>query len=283
MLDWDDLRFFSELARRGSLSEAARRLGADHSTVARRITRFETAMGLKLFDRLPRGYALTAEGERILERVGPLEEAVFSIERLAGSSGEIEGLVRISAPPALASQWLVPRMAPLRSEYPALVLDIAGISTAANLARREADLAIRLSRPEGDALVARKLGDLRFGHYGARSYVEATQEADWSFLGYNEALETSPQQRWSREMAGERPFVLLTNDLASLISGARAGMGVAALPHILAQDDPELTCVADGPETTREIWLVVHPDLRRSARVRVVMNHLVAITAPLRS
>src|ERR1700733_6980994 len=105
MLDWDNLRFFAELARSGSLSEAARRLRTDHSTVARRIATLEQALGLKLFDRMPRGYALTAEGEQVAERVGAVETAVFAVERLSGGD-MVEGRVKISAPPAFASLWL---------------------------------------------------------------------------------------------------------------------------------------------------------------------------------
>jgi DNA-binding transcriptional LysR family regulator len=270
------------IKRQGSLSAAARRSRADHSTVARRIDNLEQALGLKLFDRLPRGYVLTAEGERVAERVAALEEAIFSIQRLGGSEAAVEGRVRISAPPAFASQWLVPRMAALRRRHPDLVLDIAGDTAAASLARREADLALRLSRPEDNGLVARKLGDLRYGLYGARRFVDAAAEKDYVFLAYDKELDDTPQQRWLMGVAAGRPIALLTNDLASLISAARAGMGLAALPHVLAEDEPDLVCIAEGREATRELWLVLHPDLGRAARVRVVMDHLVDITKSLR-
>ncbi|MEJ2623649.1 MAG: LysR family transcriptional regulator [Pseudolabrys sp.] len=282
MLNWDDLRFFMALARGGSLSEAARRLRADHSTVGRRITSLEQALDVKLFDRLPRGYVLTVEGERLLQRVPALEDAIASIERLAGGGGRIEGRVRISAPPAFASHWLVPRLRPLFTAYPGIVLDVVGESSEASLARREADLAIRLSRPDGDALIARRLGALKYGLYGARSYIEATPNDARVFLGYDEELQGSPQQKWLESVAGGRSSAMLTNDLASLLAGARAGLGLAALPHAITGDYPELALLTEGPAATRELWLVVHPDLRRSQRVRVVMDHLVEIAAPLR-
>jgi DNA-binding transcriptional LysR family regulator len=282
MLDWDDLRFFAELVRQGSLSATARRLRTDHSTVARRISNLEVALGMKLFDRLPRGYVLTAEGERMAERVGVLEEAVFSIERLGGGKSIIEGQVRLSAPPALASQWLIPRLVDLRRRHPGLVLDVVGAAAAASLTRREADLALRLSRPDDGGLIARKLGVLGYGLYGARSYLNKVAEKDWSFLAYDDELEHSPQQRWLARVAAGRTIALLTNDLASLVSGVRAGLGVAALPHVLAEKERAVSCVAQGPEASRELWLVLHPDLSRSARVRAVMEHLVAITKLLR-
>lgn len=282
MFDWDDLRFFSELAHRGSLSGASRRLRTEHSTVARRIAGLEASLGLKLFDRLPRGYALTAEGERLLERLAPLEEAIASVERLSSGAEAVEGVVRVSAPPTFASHWLVPRLAALRARHPGIVLDVIGAVGAANLARGEAELALRLSKPAGGGLIVRRLGALRFGLYGARTYLAKHREPQWRFLGYDDELASSPQQRWVARVAGARPFVLKTNDLASLLSGVRAGLGLAALPHVIAQDERELTCVAESDEATRELWLVVHPDVRRSTRVRAVMDFLVELAAPLR-
>lgn len=281
-MDWDDFRFFAELVRQGNLSATARRLRTDHSTVARRVDSLERALKIKLFDRLPRGYVLTVEGERIAERVGTLEEAVFSIQRLEGGEAAIEGRVRISAPPAFASLWLVPRLAKLRRDHPGLVLDIIGATAAASLARREADIALRLSRPEDSALTTRSLGLLRYGIYGARSYVDEVLEEDRVFLAYNEELDGSPQQRWLRKYKQGRPLVMYANDLVSLISAARAGLGLAAVPHALVEGEKELICVAEGDEATRELWLVYHPDIGRSARVRIVIDQLVAITRALR-
>ncbi len=283
MFDWDDLRFFLELTRRGSLSETARRLGADHSTVARRVANLERRLELKLFDRLPRGWVPTADGERLFERAQAVERAAFAVERSAGGArGEVAGLVRISAPPALASQWLVPRLAPLRDRHPGLVLDVIGATAAADLSRREADLALRLSRPEEGSMIARRLGEVRYGLYGARDRFATAPEADHVFLGYDEELDHTPQQLWTREHAGPRPFVFLANDLASLIAAARAGIGLAAIPDLMVEDDPALVRLDVGPTPSRDLWLVVHPDLRRSASVRVVMDHLVEITRDLR-
>jgi DNA-binding transcriptional LysR family regulator len=237
---------------------------------------------MKLFDRLPRGYVLTVDGERIAERVGVLEEAVFSIQRLQGSEAAIEGRVTISAPPAFASLWLVPRLAPLRRDHPGLLLDVIGATAAASLVRREADIALRLSRPTDGALKTRNLGCLRYGLYGACTYLDKVAEGDRVFLAYDEALETSPQQRWLRKITQGRPIAMLANDLVSLISATRAGMGLAALPHLLVEEAKDLRCVVESEEATREMWLIYHPDIGRSARIRVVIDHLIAITQCLR-
>lgn len=282
MLDWDDLRFFVALAKRGSLSETSRHLKADHTTVARRIAALESALNVKLFDRMPRGYVLTEQGAALAARASVVEEAVFSVERLAaGASDTVTGGICISAPPALASHWLVPQLAPLRRQHPSLLIEVAGETGAANLARREADIALRLSRPTGGALIARKLGELHYGLYGARDYVEATPEKAWQFLGYNDELAKVPQQRWLTDYAGDRPFALRTNDLVSLLTAARAGMGLAAVPHVLTGAEPNLICLCEARSATRDVWLVVHPDLRRAARVRVVLDHLTEIAKGL--
>ncbi|UJX44477.1 LysR family transcriptional regulator [Xanthobacter sp. YC-JY1] len=281
MLNWDDLRFFVELARSGSLSKAARHLDADHSTVARRIAALEEALALKLFDRLPRGYALTEDGEQLLDRANLVEQAVHGVQRFAsGAAPGIAGRVRISAPPALASHWLVPRLVPLLARHPGLKVDVSGTPAAARLSRNEADLALRLSRPQEKGLVARRLGDLAYGLYGARAYVEATPEPRRVYLGYDEELARSPQQIWLETVAQGRPIVFQSNDLSSLISAVRTGIGLAALPHVLARQD-DLTCVMEG-EVTRELWLVVHPDLKRAARVRAVMNHIIEVCRELK-
>ena len=142
-----------ELARRGSLSAKARQLKADHSTVARRIASLEAALGMKLFDRMPRGYLLTREGEGLLERAGAMEDAAHAIERLAaGRSDRIDGVLRISAPPTFASRWLVPRLAPLRRTHPGLALDVVGQAVAADPVRRDADIGCAWRGPKATRL-----------------------------------------------------------------------------------------------------------------------------------
>lgn len=284
-MDWENLRFFVELARSGSLSAASRRLGVDHTTVARRITALETALGVRLFDRLPRGYALTAAGERIAELAGRLEEDAFAIERFArGQSEEPAGTVRLSAPPVVASAFLTPRLAPFRRRFPRVVLEVIGDSRAISLSRREADLAVRLDEPEHPGLIARKLGRMAYALYAAADYLADRTAAEWEFVAYDDSLDHVPQQRWLRAVAGERPVVFRANDLASLFAAARAGMGVAVLPCFLGDPVPELVRLpADPAPAPRELWLLAHPDLRRAAPVRAVMDFLVELIARARA
>lgn len=275
-MDWGDLRYFVALARCGTLSAAARQLGVEHTTVSRRIGALEAALGVLLFERDAKGYVLTPEGEGIIESAYRIEDEVFGLERQIAADGQgLLGAVRISAPPVFASAFLAPRLADLRAAHPGIVLELAGESQPVSLSRREADIAVRLSRPEATTVVARRIGGLAYGLYGARGRFPAGAPQDWVFIGYDESLDHAPQQRWLLSLARGRPLVFRSNDLATLQSAARAGLGLAALPRFLGDPDPSLERLpVDAAAAARELWLLVHPDLRRSARIRVVLDYL---------
>lgn len=278
-LQWDDVRHFLTLAQHGSLSAAARRLRVEHSTVARRVEALEKTLGIRLFDRLPRGWILTPEGETLANQAGRMEDEALAFSRLALGVSALQGTVRLSAPPAIASHFLVPRLLPLRQDWPGIDLEIVGESRQANLARGEADLAVRLSRPSAAGLAARPLGQLGYGLYAVPDYTQRPVDA-WQFLGYDDSLRQAPQQQWLDSIAAGRRFILRSNDLTVLLQGARAGFGIAALPHFLGAGDPALVPVpvpATPCPTRRPIWLVMHPDVRRSPRVRAVADGLVSL------
>ena len=281
-MDWEDLRHFLALAKAGSLSEAARQLRVDHTTVARRVAALEAALGLRLIDRLPRAVALTPEGGHIAQLGGRMEEDAFAIVRAAkGADPAPSGPVRISAPPTFASIVLAPRLAVLRDRHPGIVVDLVGDQNIANLDRRQADIALRLTRPVGDGLIARKVGEMPFALYATVGYAEQRAESEWEFIAHDDLPAELPQQRWLNVVARGRPVVFRANDAASLAAAARAGMGVALLPHFLGDGDPTLASLpSPEPPPRRDIWMVVHDDLRRALRIRVVMDFLVEIISP---
>ena len=277
-MDWDDLRYFAELARTGSLSASARTLRVDHSTVARRITSLEEALGIRLFDRLPRGYVLTPEGEHVQEHVDRLEEDVFALQRAVQGRGPgLSGTVRVSAPPAFASLFLAPRLRLLRERHPDIALELSGSNVSVSLTRREADIALRLARPEGSSLVTRKVATAGYGLFASRAYASGRAPDALDLLGYEESLEHVPQQQWLRRFANGRPFVFRTSDLVGLHSAVRAGLGAAVLPFFVTGSDSDLVCIQREGVPARDVWLVVHEDVRRSPRVRAVMGVLVEI------
>jgi DNA-binding transcriptional LysR family regulator len=276
MFDWEDLRHFVALARYGALSEAARRLEVDHATVGRRVASLEKALALRLVDRLPRRYSLTPDGQAIAGLASEIEQSAFAIERMArGLTSRLSGKVQVSAPPAFASQFLARRVCLLRQRHPGIELVLAGDKRSVSLGRREADLAIRLSRPQERGGYARKIGSLRFAFYAARGYAEGRPAEAFEFVGYDDDLEHLPQERFLHDFAGERPFVFHSNDMVSLQAAARDGLGVALLPSFMAETDEALVRLP-GPRHafSRELFLVVHGDLRRSPPIRAVMDFL---------
>ncbi len=277
MFDWEDLRHFAALARDKSLSAAARRLKVDHATVARRIAALEASLALKLVDRRPRAYGLTADGARIAALAARMEEAAFAIGRAAQAAAQpaLAGEVTISAPPSLATTLIAPRLGDLRRRHPGIRIRLIGEKRSASLARREADIAVRLSRPTEKRLVIRKIGSFAFALYAAPAYLAEHAAADYAFIAYDESLDDVPQQHWLRDVAGARPIVLRTNDLEGQREAARAGVGIAALPRFLGDGDSGLTALAShGKPVVREVWLAVHDDLRRAPAVRAVMGFL---------
>ncbi len=276
MFDWEDLRHFAALARDGSLSAAARRLGVDHVTVARRVAALEAALGLKLVDRRPRATALTADGARIAALAEGMATAAEAIARaVRAAQPGIAGQVTVSAPPALASSLLAPRLDRLAARHPGLQLRLIGEKRTASLARGEADVALRLSRPTEPSLVARRIGRFGFALYAAPGYLAARTPDAYGFIAYDESADELPQQRWLASIVGSRPIVLRTSELEAQRAAARAGLGVALLPRFMADGEPGLAPVdAAGALPEREAWLVVHADLQHAPAVRAVMAFL---------
>lgn len=276
MSDWEDIRHFVTLAREGTLSAAARTLGVDHATVARRVAALETSTGLKLVDRRPRATTLTEDGKRIAAIVAPMEETAFALGRAAqAAKPEIGGEVTISAPPNFASSVIAPQLVRLRRQCPDIRIKLIGEKRRASLSRREADVALRLLRPAETGLYVRRIGSFGFSLYGAPAYLEKTPPHAFAFIGYDASLADSPQEVWLGTIVGEREVVLRTNDLETQVAAVRSGLGIAALPHYLGDGDPRLQrYVVTQKPVSRDVWLVVHRDLRQVPAVRAVMDFL---------
>lgn len=272
-MNWDDVRIFVALVRAESLSLAARRLKVEHSTVARRIDSLEKALGLRLFDRLPRGWQLTAEGEQLFACAEQMEEKAHEFLREAADGAELSGTVRLSAPPALANTFLVPKLADHHEKWSPITLEVIAESRIASLTRREADLALRIGRPQDAGLAIRRLGTISYGVYAHSSYLKRHPPTDWRFIGYDDSLHHAPEQQWLEKFANGRAFSFRSNSLASLYEATRTGLGVAVLPHFLIEKNHKLVDmrITPGPEP-RELWLVIHPDVRRSPRVRLIAD-----------
>ncbi len=276
-LDWGHLRFFLEMVRTGSLSQAARRLGVDRNTVSRRVVALEEELGLALFERGPQGWTRTSAGEELAELASAVEADVLALARHADAQDRaLCGTVRLTTTTHLAAILLVPALPALRQRHPGLVLEIAADQRAFDLTRREADLALRMGRPHDTGLVTRKLSDVAHCLYASRSYLAGRNGpvnfANDLFLGFDESLANTPQERWLDRMGPERRVVFRCNSTVSLHGAARLGLGVALLPCIVGDRDPELARLEGPQPVNHELWLLVHGDLRRTPRVRAVIE-----------
>jgi DNA-binding transcriptional LysR family regulator len=276
MADWEDLRHFVVLAREGTLSAAARRLGVDHATVARRVAALEADTGLKLVDRRARSYQLTDDGRRIAATALPMEEAAFAVGRaVQAAKPGLAGEVSISSPPSLANALIAPQLFRLRQKHPGIRIKLIGEKRTASLNRREADVALRLSRPQEPGLIARKIGHFAFGLYGAPAYLKQTPHHALAFIAYDDSMDDAPQQKWLQTVAAGHEIVLRTNDLENQAAAARTGVGLAVLPQFLGDPDPGLERYDAAPAPpSRDVWLLVHRDLRQAPLVRAVMEFL---------
>ena len=276
-LNWSDLRFFLELARTGSLSIAAKRLTVDRNTVARRVAALEGALGLTLFERGPQGWKRTADGEQLAGLASRVEEQVLTLARHADAVDRaLTGTVRVTTATHVSAGLLAPALPGLRERHPGLLLEVATDSRAFDLTRREADLALRLGRPRDAGLVMRKLASVAHRLYAARAHPAARRrrvdfEAD-AFVGFDDSLAGTPQERWLQRLGPSRRTVFRTNGTASLLAATRAGVGLAVLPCFVADADPELVRLDTPEPIDLELWLLVHGDLSHTPRVRAVID-----------
>jgi DNA-binding transcriptional LysR family regulator len=270
-LDWEDLRHVLALARHGSLSATARALGVNHATVARRVAALEAALGRVLFDRRADGYVPTADGQSLIEAAAPMEEAALAALRQLDRGGGLSGVVRLTATRAMADAFLAPRLGELARRHPGIEIELLTGSRLFSLARREADIALRLGRPADSALRGRKVGRVSHGFYGVADW--QADAASAPLIGFDGDSSAVPEAAWLARFAMGRRFALRSDSWIAQASAAAAGIGVALLPHYLARTFPALVPVEmGGAPPDAELWLLVRPDLAAVPRVRAVAD-----------
>lgn len=277
-LDWEDLRHVFALARHGTLSATARALGVNHATVARRVAALEGALGRVLFDRRADGYALTADGEALAEAARPMEAAALAaLSRLDHGAG-LSGVVRVTTTRALADCVVAPRLGALAGAHPGIEIELLTGSRAFSLARREADIALRLGRPADSALRGRKLAEVGHAFYAAETWRGRAAEAP--LIGFDPDSRGVPEAAWLEKFAGRRRFALRSDSWTAQAAACAAGLGVALLPTYVAALFPTLAPVEIGAAPPlAELWLLVRPDLAAVPRVRAVADALAGLCA----
>lgn len=277
-MDWENLKFFLAVAREGTLAGAGRVLGVKHSTVLRRIAVLEEGLGLKLFDRHPNGYMLTAAGREMLEEAAPVEEDLVALERrLSGRDLRLTGTVRLATLGALVP-WIGDALAEFRTLHPGIRAEVAISPATVSLARHEADIAVRVSRQPPESLVGRRIAVLVHGVYAARSH-PAARAADLDlaahdWISYSDGRADLPQARWVAARIPDERVVVRANHTGMVAAAVRAGLGLAVLPCYLGDAEPGLRRLATVAGLGQEIWILTHADLRRTPRVRALMDFL---------
>lgn len=274
--DWNDIPVLLALERHGTLAAAARALAVNPTTVSRRLQAAERALQVRLFLRDSGGYRPTPAGAVLLQRAAALQGDVQGMLLAAREEAQsVAGSVRLTSVEFLIALWLVPQLPALLERHPQLDLQLLGDNRDLSFTRHEADLALRLARPQQDAaLVMRKVGELGYAVYGAECFA-ATRPDDWRrlpWLGYDDALGQLPEARWLRQLAPAGGVRLRVTAVTSLQRACQTGLGLALLPCLVGEAAGLHRL--SGVELRRELWLLCHRDLRQTLRFRTVADWL---------
>lgn len=282
-LNWDDMRVFLAVARRRSLSAAARSLKVTQPTVGRRLRALEDALEARLFDRLPDGFAPTSAGQELIPLAEAMERTAEALQRRQASLADrVSGTVRLSVT-ELTAQFLADRITDLRERLPDIEFEIAVSHLYANLSKREADLILRECLPDQPGLIVRKLADFRYAVYGSAAYVRDNpvamtdaRYADCDWVAFDEHHTYFTQQKWLDQKMNNRPAAIRVNNGSLMHHVVRSNGGLGVLPCFVGDCDPALIRVTPPlSEITSTKHIIVHPDLRRVPSIRAVMDALI--------
>ncbi|GIQ77828.1 LysR family transcriptional regulator [Bradyrhizobium sp. RD5-C2] len=283
-INWDDLRVFLCAARAGNLSQTAKRLRLDHSTVSRRIAQMEASLGIAVFERHRTGLKLNEVGERLLRHAERVESAVIAIREEASASDTqgLIGTVRLATMEGIASLYLAQRFAKLRRTAPQLSVELVTSAQTVYVHKREADLFVSFFRPPGPGLISERIGKFRLGLFASQSYLDhhgtpasLRDLADHWFVSYIEDLIQVDSVRWLADVIEEPKIAFHSNSMIAQMNAAAGGLGIVMLPSFATNDRPDLIPVLPAlAGTFREVWLNVHSDLQFAPRIRAVRAFL---------
>jgi DNA-binding transcriptional LysR family regulator len=282
MIDWDDLRVFLTVARAESLSAAGRQLKIDPATVGRRIARLEESIRARLFLKSPQGYALTEEGARLMPHAEEAERASLAAEESLSGPGGLTGLIRIGAPDGCANYLLPQVLARICDANPGLEVQIVALPRVFNLSKREADMAIAVSRPEAGRLTVQKLTDYRLHLAASRDYLSRAKPirgpedlAGHRIIGYIPDLIFDKELDYLAEI-GAGPATLTSNSVSVQLNWLRQGAGVGVVHDFALPAAPGLTRIlTDRISLTRAFWLIRHESDGRLDRLNRFADQLI--------
>ena len=284
-LDWNDLRYFLAVAREGSTLAAARSLRTSQTTVARRVAALERAIGFPLFDKRQAGYALTPAGEALRARAEQVEAAATGFTDAAQAQArDVTGTVKITTEEVYALTLIAPLLPELHDLHPDIMIDLDTSQQVRDLGAGEADISLRSTKAEQQpaGLVGRQLCIDDWTLYCSRAYAERhgvprslEDLRRHSFIGGGGGNLWVHYQAWLRELGLEDQVAMHHATSGGLLSGVRSGFGIAVLPCIVGDADPDLgRCVPPREDHGRKLWLFTHERVRHTPRVRTVIDFL---------
>ena len=287
-LNWDDLKFFLEVARTRKASTAAKRLAVDYTTVSRRISSLETSLGTLLFEKSrTNGFVLTAEGQRLLGYAESIESTLhMACEQVSGSGVALSGHVRMGCTEGFGSFFITPQLSHFVDAYPAISVDILPLPHFISLSKREADIVIALERPEHGPYVCCKLCDYRLQLYATQPYLDnhppiqrPADLARHSFISYVDDLAFSSELLYlANVLPGANAHLRSTSVIAQFVA-AQQGRSLAILPCFLAAQDPRLLPVLpEEINVTRQFWMYCREDLRKLKRITLLWDYIREVT-----
>ena len=269
--NWDDLRFVLRVAREGSVSAAARSLGVNHATVLRRVAAVERRYDLGIFDKSLHGYKVAASHGRIIEAIGEIETAVLGLERaVKGLQAPLRGVVRLTATDTFCHAILPQIIQSFHQSSQELRIELVNSNQQLDLGRLDADLTIRLTDFLPEDLDGERAGEMGFGTYAARG----SRPNAW--IGLSGAIARSKPANWMVATLGGTDMAVTADSFLTARELAAAGLGAAALPVVLGDQDTRLARVDMGmPAMAVQIWVASHIDLMRVPRIRAVRAFVV--------
>ncbi|TCT06342.1 DNA-binding transcriptional LysR family regulator [Paralcaligenes ureilyticus] len=284
-MDWDNARFFLAIYQQGTLRAAASQLQVDQATVGRRLAALEQSLGARLFLRTPTGYVPTPAGELARQAADRMEQAALQLQRqMQGVDERFSGTVSVACTDTTAVHAMFMVLQKLHDAHPDIRVILTVATQFTNLSRREADIAVRTVRPANPDLITRHLARCQVGLFAAKSYLAArgAPEPNTAMAGQDVVIYQRSVVRYQKDALCDEPIanarvVLEVNSGLMMLQGVRAGLGIAELPVHLAENDPLLQRVWPRVSRPYDMWLVLHSDLNRTARVRSVVNTIVQV------
>lgn len=277
-VEWSDLKIFLAVARAGTLGAAARQLGQTQPTMGRRLRALEQAVGQTLFQRTRDGFVLTAEGEAVLAHAERIEEEAIAFERtLAGQGRALEGMLRVSASDWFGARVLTPVLAGFTRAHPGVTVELVTDARLFSLARREADLVVRIRPFDEPEVVQRRLTHVPYALYAAAGTPPpvAGDGAGSALVTMDTAFEALPDVGWLTRLLPRARIAFRSNNREAQARACAAGAGFAVLPRPLGDAEPGLAAIDLGEAPPgRDVWIGFHRDLRRLARLRALLDTL---------